>query len=90
MSENRDVHADKENAVDETVQATEEVEVEGQEVEGTDAPQDEATQRIYELETALSEAQATINKTAYFALELMPTMLVVVLKVKLRKHANSH
>ena len=55
MSDSRDVHADKENAVDETVQATEEVEVEGQEVEGIDAPQDEASQRIYELETALSE-----------------------------------
>ncbi|MEQ3638924.1 MAG: nucleotide exchange factor GrpE [Alteromonas sp.] len=62
MSDSRDVHADKENAVDETVQATEEVEVEGQVVEGTDAPQDEATQRIYELETALSEAQATIKE----------------------------
>ena len=53
MSENRDVQADKENAVDETVQATEEVEVEGQEVEGSDAPLDEASQRIYELETCL-------------------------------------
>tara|TARA_B100001063_G_scaffold216366_1_gene217997 strand:- start:173 stop:856 length:684 start_codon:yes stop_codon:yes gene_type:complete len=62
MSENRDVQAEQESAADETVQATEEAQVEVEVAEGEQAPLDENAQRIYELETALSEAQATIKE----------------------------
>ena len=60
MSDNRDVQAEQENTVDETVQSAEEVQVEASEAEGVEL--DENAQRIYELETALSEAQATIKE----------------------------
>jgi len=59
MSDNRDVQAEQENTVDETVVNTEEAQVEASEAEGVEL--DENAQRIYELETALSEAQATIK-----------------------------
>ena len=62
MSENRDVQAEQESAADETVQATEDAQVEVEVAEGEQAPLDENAQRIYELETALSEAQATIKE----------------------------
>ena len=60
MSDNRDVQAEQENTVDETVQNAEEAQVEASEAEGVEL--DENAQRIYELETALSEAQATIKE----------------------------
>ena len=60
MSDNRDVQAEQENAVDETVLGAEEAQVETSEAEGVEL--DENAQRIYELETALSEAQATIKE----------------------------
>ena len=62
MSENRDVQAEQESAADETVQATEDAQVEVEVAEDEQAPLDENAQRIYELETALSEAQATIKE----------------------------
>ena len=60
MSDNRDVQAEQENAVEQTVQNAEEAQVEAPETEGVEL--DENAQRIYELETALSEAQATIKE----------------------------
>jgi len=57
MSDNRDVQAEQENSgVDETVQDAEVLQ------EEQSSPESDATQRIYELETALSEAQATIKE----------------------------
>ncbi|HAA97468.1 MAG TPA: nucleotide exchange factor GrpE, partial [Alteromonas macleodii] len=60
MSDNRDVQAEQENTVDQTVQNAEEAQVEASQAEGVEL--DENAQRIYELETALSEAQATIKE----------------------------
>ena len=60
MSDNRDVQAEQENAVDQTVQNAEEAQVEASQADGVEL--DENAQRIYELETALSEAQATIKE----------------------------
>ena len=60
MSDNRDVQAEQENTVDQTVQNAEEAQVESSQAEGVEL--DENAQRIYELETALSEAQATIKE----------------------------
>ncbi len=62
MSDNRDVQAEQENTVDETVQNAEEAQVEASEAEAEGVELDENAQRIYELETALSEAQATIKE----------------------------
>ena len=60
MSDNRDVQAEQENTVDQTVQNAEEAQVEASQAEGVEL--DENAKRIYELETALSEAQATIKE----------------------------
>jgi len=65
MSDNRDVQADQENTVDETVQVEEGAQAQpadAAETEKNDAPEDDNAQRIYELETALSEAQSTIKE----------------------------
>lgn len=57
MSDERDVQAEQENAaVEETVETTEAEQVDAEQ------PLDENAQRIYELENALSEAQATIKE----------------------------
>lgn len=59
MSDNRDVQAEQEvSGVDETVQNAEVI----QEEQSSPEAESDATQRIYELETALSEAQATIKE----------------------------
>jgi molecular chaperone GrpE len=59
MSDNRDVQAEQEvSGVDETVQDAEVI----QEEQSSPEAESDATQRIYELETALSEAQATIKE----------------------------
>ncbi|AEF03825.1 nucleotide exchange factor GrpE [Alteromonas naphthalenivorans] len=59
MSDNRDVQAEQEvSGVDETVQDAEVI----QEEQSSPEAGSDATQRIYELETALSEAQATIKE----------------------------
>jgi len=59
MSDNRDVQAEQEvSGVDETVQDAEVI----QEEQSSPEAESVATQRIYELETALSEAQATIKE----------------------------
>ncbi|MBQ4828317.1 nucleotide exchange factor GrpE [Alteromonas sp. CI.11.F.A3] len=59
MSDNRDVQAEQEvSGVDETVQDAEVI----QEEQTSPESESDATQRIYELETALSEAQATIKE----------------------------
>lgn len=58
MSDQRDVQAEQENAaVEENVEA-----VEVNDAQQAEAPMDETAQRIYELETALSEAQATVKE----------------------------
>ena len=59
MSDNRDVQAEQEvSGVDETVQDAEVI----LEEQSSPEAESDATQRIYELETALSEAQATIKE----------------------------
>lgn len=59
MSDNRDVQAEQEvSGVDETVQDAEVI----QDEQSSPEAESDATQRIYELETALSEAQATIKE----------------------------
>lgn len=58
MSDERDVQAEQENAaVEENVET-----VEVNDAQEAEAPMDETAQRIYELETALSEAQATVKE----------------------------
>ncbi|GEA11526.1 nucleotide exchange factor GrpE [Alteromonas sp. KUL49] len=58
MSDQRDVQAEQENAaVEENVET-----VEVNDAQEAEAPMDETAQRIYELETALSEAQATVKE----------------------------
>ena len=70
MSDNRDVQAEQEvSGVDETVQDAEVI----QEEQSSPEAESDATQRIYELETALSEAQATIKAVSYTHLTL-PTI----------------
>jgi len=63
MSDQREVQAEQDNAaVEENVETVDVNEAQQVEGEQTDAPLDETAQRIYELETALSEAQATVKE----------------------------
>lgn len=63
MSDQREVQAEQDNAaVEENVETVDVNEAQQVEGEQTDAPVDETAQRIYELETALSEAQATVKE----------------------------
>ena len=82
MSDNRDVQAEQENTVDQTVQNAEEAQVEASQAEGVEL--DENAQRIYELETALLRRKqpSKNSKMACFVRVQTLTTHVVVLKVK--------